>query len=103
MAGAPLGRQIIQDIKRVVNETYLKIFKRRGRVLDTAQYTGRRAVEQEERYAEQWGGLRVKGTGPVREYWIHDMVKVYEVSMIDACRRGFQSNNGNENRELSLN
>ena len=93
MAGAPLGYRIIEDIERVVNKTYLAIFERRGRVLDTAQYTGRRAKEQEERYAEQWGGVRVKGTGPVREYWIHDQVKVYETSMIDACRRGFRTNN----------
>ena len=92
MAGAPLGRRIIEDIQRVVNETYLKIFERRGRVLDTAQYTGRRAVEQEERYAQQWGGSRVKGTGPVREYWIHGAVKQYEVSIVDACRQGFRNN-----------
>ena len=76
-----------------MNQTYLKVFERRGRVLDTAQYTGRRAVEQEERYAQPWGGMRVKGTGPVREYWIHAMVKVYEVSMIHGCRRGFRNNN----------
>ena len=92
MAGAPLGARIIEDIQRVVNKTYLKIFERRGRVLDTAQYTGRRAVEQEERFTQPWGGSRQKGTGPVREYWIHDAVKQYEVSIVDACRQGFRNN-----------
>ena len=40
MAGVPLGCRIIENIKRVVNKTYLAIFEHRGRVLDTAQYTG---------------------------------------------------------------
>ena len=53
MAGAPLGHRIIEDIERVVNQTYLKVFERRSRVLDIAQYTGRWTVEQEERYAQQ--------------------------------------------------
>ena len=92
MAGDPFRRRIIEDIEGVANETCLKVFERCGRVLDTAQYTGRRAVEQEERYAQQWGGSRVKGTGPVREYWIHGAVKQYEVSIVDACRQGFRNN-----------
>jgi len=88
-AGAPSSKRIREDIERVVNKTYLKIFERRGRVLDTAAYTGRRAVEQQERYAEQWGGKRIKGEGPVRKYWVHPSVKEYEATMMEACRRGF--------------
>ena len=90
-AGAPLGKRIIEDIQRVVNETYLNIFRRRGRVLDTAQYTSRRAKLQQDHFADQWGGNRVKGAGPVRNYWVHEAVKQYEFGMIDACRRSFFS------------
>ena len=88
-AGAPIHKRIKEDIGRVVQKTYLDIFNHRGRVLDTAAYTGRRAVEQEERFADQWGGHRIKGAGPKRTYWIHPDVKHYEASLMDACRRSF--------------
>ena len=66
-AGAPLSSRIREDIIRVVNSTYLDIFNRRGRVLDTAAYTGRRKQEHTDRVAKPWGGVRVKGQGPTRE------------------------------------
>jgi len=96
--GAPSSKRIREDIERVVNKTYLKIFERRGRVLDTAAYTGRRAVEQQERFAEQWGGKRIKGEGPVRKYWVHPSVKQYEATMMEACRRG-HAVDGDRNEE----
>ena len=49
-ARMPLGRMIIQEIKRFFKQTYLKIFERRGRVLDTAQYTGCRTKQQQNRF-----------------------------------------------------
>ena len=90
-AGAPLGRRIIQDIRRVIQKTYLEIFHRRGRVLDTAQYTGRRAVEQRDRVAAPWGGKRVKGEGPQRTFWVHDDIKRYEVVLMQKCREQFSN------------
>ena len=66
-AGAPLSSRIREDIIRVVNSTYLDIFNRRGRVLDTAAYTGRRKQEHTDRVAKPWGGVRVRGQGPKRE------------------------------------
>ena len=50
-AGAPSSKRICEDVHRIVNRTYLDIFARRGRVLDTAAYTGRRAVQQAEHFA----------------------------------------------------
>ena len=88
-AGAPVHKRIKEDIERVVNKTYLEIFYRRGRVLNTAAYTGRRAVEQGERYAAPHGGIRTKGTGPVRKYWVHPEVKQYEANIMVECRRNF--------------
>ena len=73
--GALLGRRIIQDIERVVYKTYLQIFKRCGRVLDTAQYTYHHTKEQQYRFTEQWRGRHVKGKGPVKSYLVHDIVK----------------------------
>ena len=90
-----MHKRIKEDIERVVNETYLEIFYRRGRVLDTAAYTGRRAVEQEERYAVQHGGTRTKGAGLVRKYWVHLKVKEYEANITVECRRNFAVSVGN--------
>ena len=44
-AGASSHKRIKEDIKRIVNETYRKIFDRRSRFLDTTAYTGLREVE----------------------------------------------------------
>ena len=93
--GAPVHKRIKEDIERVVNKTYLEIFYRRGRVLNTAAYTGRRAVEQKERYAAQHGGTRYKGAGPVRKYWVHPQVKEYEANIMVECRRNFAVSVGN--------
>ena len=90
-AGAPVHKRIKEDIERVVKKTYLEIFHRRGRVLNTAAYTGRRAVEQEERYAAPHGGSRTKGTGPVRKYWVHPEVKEYEANIMVEVRRSFEA------------
>ena len=84
-----MHKRIKEDIERVVNKTYLEIFYRRGRVLNTAAYTGRQAVEQEERYAAQHGGTRTKGAGPVRKYWVHPQVKEYEANIMVECHRNF--------------
>ena len=86
-----MHKRIKEDIERVVKKTYLEIFHRRGRVLNTAAYTGRRAVEQEERYAAPHGGSRTKGTGPEREYWVHHEVKEYEANIIVEVRRSFEA------------
>ena len=88
-AGAPLGRRIKQDVDRIVNKTYLQIVARRGRVLDTAAYLGRRAELHEDRVAAPWGGPRTKGEGPVRTYWIHSNVNSYEGQLMEKSRTAF--------------
>ena len=40
LQGTPLYKRIKEDIERVVNKTYLEIFHQRGRILNTAAYTG---------------------------------------------------------------
>ena len=88
-AGAPVNKRIKEDIEQVVNKTYLDIFYWRDMVINTAAYTGRRAVEQRERHTAQHGGNRTKGTGPVRKYWVHPEVKQYEANIMVECRRNF--------------
>ena len=85
-AGAPLGRRIKQDVDRVVYKTYLEIFTRRGRVLNTAAYLGWRAQLHNERVAAPWGGKRIKGEGPVRTYWVHHNIKQYEEALMEGSR-----------------
>ena len=85
-AGAPTSRRIKQDVDRVVYKTYLEIFHRRGRVLNTAAYLGRRAQLHNERVAAPWGGKRIKGDGPVRTYWVHPDIKDYEEELMEGSR-----------------
>ena len=71
-AGAPVSARIIQDINRVIDTTYLAIFRNRGRSLDNAAYNkGRRYAK----LGKNWGGKRVKKdfdreNGP----WVHSDV-----------------------------
>jgi len=81
--GAPSSARIEEDIVRVIDETYLAVFNRRGRVLDTSAYKGRRAQLHEERVAAPWGGARVKGAGRRREHWVHPDVQHCERELVN--------------------
>ena len=94
--GAPTGERIKQDIDRVIDETYLKIFHRRGRVLDTSAYKGRRAEVHEARVAAQHGGQRTKGSGTEKEYWMHAEVQDCENELVRETREAFAASQVNE-------
>ena len=69
-AGAPTSKRIKEDIDRVVDETYRKIFNARGCVIETGN-TGRRAVKRD---GAKRGGARIKNVQvQVESYeeWIH--------------------------------
>ena len=69
-AGAPTSKRIKEDIDRVVDETYRKIFNARGCVIETGN-TGRRAVKRD---GAKRGGARVKNIQvqvESFEEWIH--------------------------------
>ena len=85
-AGAPTSKRIKEDVERVVNETYIKIFERRGRVLNTASYVGRRALVHRERVAGPWGGKRSKGTGRKKAFWVHPDILCYENEILSSAR-----------------
>ena len=87
--GAPSSKRIKEDIERVIDETYLKIFNRRGRVLDTSAYKGRRAEVHEERVAAPHGGIRVKGTGRSKYYWLHSQVEDCENELVREVREAY--------------
>ena len=83
------GGRIEQDVTRVIDETYLAIFLRRGRVLDTSAYKGRRADVHEERVAKPWGGGRKRGSGVQKLHWLHYEVEQCERELVKATREAF--------------
>ena len=88
--GAPSSKIIQEDIERVINQTYLAVFNRRGRVLDTSAYKGRRAQLHEERVAAPWGGARAKGAGRRREHWVHPDVQHCERELVDTVQDAWE-------------
>ena len=94
-AGAPTSKRIKEDVERVVNETYMKIFERRGRVLNTASYVGRRALVHEDRVAGPWGGKRSKGTGRKKAFWVHPDILCYESEILSTSREQYYKSQKN--------
>ena len=96
-AGAPLGKRIIEDVERVVNETYLRIFNNRGRALSDTEYKGRRAAIIRECRNEQGegglnnrrGGTRVKGSGELKHIWTHPTTESHFNAWLRECKRNF--------------
>ena len=80
----------------MIDETYLKIFHRRGRVLDTSAYKGRRAEVHEARVAAPHGGKRTKGDGPAKEYWLHPEVQDCENELVRETREAFAASQAKE-------
>ena len=92
-AGAPLGKRIIQDVERVINETYLRIFNNRGRALDDTEYKGRRAAlinaNAPNGRVERRGGKRVKGSGERKDIWVHPTTEMHFNVMVDDVQENY--------------
>ena len=69
--GYPSAARIEQDINRLVDETYLRIFNLRGISLPEVMYSGRR--EQIVGRRGGHGGKRVK-SNTIEEKWVHPSV-----------------------------
>lgn len=57
--GEPFSAQIQEDIKRVIDNTYLSAFDHHVRVLDTSAYNGRHAQLYKEMLMAPWGDVCV--------------------------------------------
>ena len=71
-AGAPTSKRIIQDINRLVDETYLSIVAYRGRALYGAhKCEGRRKTQLGSMGGRNHGGVRVKKYNTDNIAWVH--------------------------------
>ena len=69
--GFPSAARIEEDINRLVDETYLRIFQLRGISLPEVMYSGRRECIVGRRGGH--GGKRVK-CDSIKETWVHPSV-----------------------------
>ena len=69
--GCPSAKRIEEDINRLVDETYLRVFHLRGISLPEVMYSGRRAKLVGRRGGH--GGMRTKSTN-IETQWVHPSV-----------------------------